>query len=144
MIASVLITLFLAFIFIWNITFPEYKWIGNLLKSLLIEQSLLLKVVVVSAWWFLISHFSRNYSAEQNLHYQNLQRQNALDSHEQILKSIQWTQSENELETQNILLTKMANAIFEQQETWYLNWSWNHINPTTQVLEVSKTLSGNK
>jgi len=47
----------------------------------------------------------------------NIQRQNALNSHKQILDSIIATQSENEKEIRNAILLELTRAIFDTKET---------------------------
>lgn len=103
------------------------------------EQNILLYIIVFSLLSFLISHFSRNFSSEKNLENVYRQKQRALDSHQQILRSVQATDSQNDLETQNALLAYMAKAIFETKETGYLKGVHHNTNPTGPILDMTKT-----
>lgn len=102
------------------------------------EQNIFLYIIIFSLLSFLISHFSRNYSSEKNLENVYLQKQRALDSHKQILDSVQGTDSQNDLETQNALLAYMAKAIFETKETGYLKGVKHNTNPSGPVLDMTK------
>jgi hypothetical protein len=102
------------------------------------EQNILLYIIVFSLLSFLISHFSRNFSSEKNLENVYRQKQKALDSHQQIIKSVQGTESDNDLETQNALLAYMAKAIFETKETGYLKGVHHNTSPSGPILDMTK------
>lgn len=110
---------------------------GSFLKFL-DEQNVILYIIVFSILSFLISHFSRNYSSEKNLENIYRQKQKALDSHDQILKSIQSTQSDNDLMTQNAILAYVAKAIFETKETGYLKGVHHNTNPSGPIFDIKK------
>lgn len=86
------------------------------------------------------SYFSNTNLTEKHLYNLNIQRQNALNSHKQILDSIIATQSENEKEIRNAILLELTRAIFDIKETWYLK-SWWQWQATNQIIEITKTLS---
>ena len=87
------------------------------------EQNILLVLAIFSLLGLVIAHFSRNYSAEKNLENIYIQKQKAIDSHSQLLGSIQDTKSQNTLETQNALISYMARSMFEVRNTGYLKKS---------------------
>ena len=141
MLTSIVFTFILSILFLQWVGFVSDEntgfW-GNLLNTIN-TQNILIKFVVLSLGGYLISHFSRVYSAEKHLYNLNIQRQNALNSHKQILDSVISTESENEKEIRNAILLELTKAIFESKDTWYLKWMQNP-NPTNQIVEVSKTL----
>jgi|LakMenE01Jun11ns_1017448.scaffolds.fasta_scaffold9909337_2 hypothetical protein len=142
MIISCIITVTLAiFLLIGNQkNFNLIENLSNWEKFLrfIVDQNLLLYIIIFSLLSFLISHFSRNYSSEKNLENIYLQKQMALNSHEQILKSVHSTGTENDLETQNALLTYMSKAIFETKETGYLKGVQHNTNPTGPILDMTR------
>jgi hypothetical protein len=137
MIASIILTAFTAVIYVQNINITSESFSG-IFKSIQ-SQNILIKIILLSLGVFLISHFSKEYSAEKHLYVLNTQRQNALNSHRQILRSIQKTESQNDLETQNAILLQVTRAIFDNQNTGYLKDGVSPM-PTSQVLEITKTL----
>lgn len=102
------------------------------------DQNIFLYIIIFSLLSFLISHFSRNYSSEKNLENIYRQKQRALNAHQQILNSVQGTESQNDLETQNALIAYMAKAIFEAKETGYLKGVKHNTNPSGPVLDMTK------
>ena len=111
------------------------------LESILLyltEADTLIKIIVLSGFGYLVAHFSRNYSAEMNMYYHNKQRQMSLDTHEKIIKNIQKTDSSNDLETRNIILTQISKTMFGLSGTGYLK----NQDPTTSlgvVESISRT-----
>lgn len=143
MIGLILLTWIFAIIFLWGINFSqqtETSWWKNIFLTIH-EQNIIERIVILSLLWFLISHFSKIYSAEKHLYVLNNQRQNALNSHRQIIDSVQSTNTENDLETKNAILLQMTKAIFDNQDTWYLKDSWWSPIITNQILEAWKILS---
>ncbi len=96
---------------------------------------------MLSLGGYLIAHFAKVYSAEKHLYNINVQRQNALNSHKQILDSVIATESENEKEIRNAILLELTRSIFQNQETGYLKGNTNSTMPTNQIIEISKTLT---
>ena len=143
MIILIFITGLFAFILLQDINFIEQKdlsWWRNLLQ-IIHGQNIIEKIVFLSLLWFLISHFSKIYSAEMHLYVLNTQRQNSLNSHRQIIDSVQSTNTENDLEIQNAILLQMTKAIFDNQDTGYLKDTWWSPIITNQILEAGKILS---
>ncbi|MHB1163122.1 MAG: hypothetical protein ACYCZZ_01140 [Minisyncoccota bacterium] len=140
MFGSIVGTLFLGVLFL---TAPNTapSQVNNLTDFIayIVRQNLLLDILVVSLGGYLVGHFSRTYYAEKNLYTLNKQRQNALDSHRQILKSVQATNSENDKEISNAILLELTKAIFEGQDTGYLKNSSDGSGPT-QIVDVSRFL----
>ena len=118
-------------------TFANLKF-GELIDQIL-SQSFLLKLVILSLGGYAVAHFSRDYAAEKHLHHLNLQRQNALDSHQQLLKSIRPTESENDKETANAMLAELTRAIFDATDTGYLKKVSNPGNPIRQAVELTRS-----
>lgn len=142
MLLSILITLLLTIFFLQEIEFiqKEWQWFFENLFTTINSQNIIIKFVILSLWWYLISHFSSTYSTEKHLYNLNIQRQNALNSHKQILDSVISTQSENEKEIRNVILLELTRAIFDTKDTWYLKW-WNQWQSTSQIIEITKTLT---
>lgn len=137
---STLGTIVLAFLFLSgeSNTLTEVPKIGELLNDIF-NQGFLLKLVILSLGGYSIAHFSRDYVAEKHLQNVNIQRQNALDSHQQMLKSIRPTESENDKETANAMLAELTRAIFEIGDTGYLKKTSNPGNPIRQAIELTKS-----
>ncbi len=107
----------------------------------ILEQNVLLKLVIISAGGYLVAHFSRNYSAEMNMYYINKHRQLTLNSHQRILDSVRGTESNNDVETKNVILLQVTRAMFDVQETGYLKNGTSPV-PTTQIIETVKSGTG--
>jgi NADH:ubiquinone oxidoreductase subunit 3 (subunit A) len=140
MLLFLVITVVFACLFLWGGTFSiieEGATLGfweNIWNNI-ITQNIVLKFFVLSAGGYLVSHFSRNFSAEKHLYYLNTHRQNALDSHQRILDSVsETTIGENDIETQNAILLQVTKTMFEFQDTGYLKGG-NSPVPTTQIVE---------
>ena len=103
------------------------------------NQNLLVKFIIISTLGYLVSYFSKVFSSERHLYYINIQRQNALDSHKQILDSVIATESENEKEIRNAILLELTKAIFENKDTGYLKSSQNS-TPINQVVDISRII----
>ncbi len=133
------VTTVFACIFLWGVeiqisTNEEIGFWSNIWNSI-ISQNILLKLFILSIGGYLVSHFSRNLSAEKHLYYLNKHRQNALDSHQRIIDSVLEThQSEDDIETKNAILLQVTKTMFEIQDTGYLKTRGSPI-PTTQVIE---------
>lgn len=142
MIFSIFLTFLLTIFFLQEIKFIEesWKWFFENLLNTINSQNIIIKFIILSLWWYLISHFSNVHLTEKHLYNLNIQRQNALNSHKQILDSIIATQSENEKEIRNAILLELTRAIFDTKETWYLK-SWWQWQATSQIIEITKTLS---
>lgn len=133
MIGSIVLTTIFAIFFLQTISFTinqKLNFWENLLTTVN-SQNILIKFVILSLGGYLITHFSKVYSAEKHLYNLNIQRQNALNSHKQILDSIISTESENEKEIRNAILLELTKAIFENNDTGYIkNNEKNSINIT--------------
>lgn len=143
MIVLVFFTWVIAWLFLGNISFlqdSKISFLNNVLKTIT-SQGIFEKIVIISLLGYIVSHFSRRYSAERHLYVLNIHRQNALNSHKQIIDSVQSTSSESDLETKNAILLQITKAIFENQETWYLKDSWSSPIISNQILEASKILT---
>lgn len=142
MIGSIFLTVVLAIIFLQKVDFVTTEgasfW-DNLLNTIN-TQNILIKFIILSLGGYLISHFSNVHSAEKHLYNLNIQRQNALNSHKQILDSIVSTESANEKEIRNAILLELTRAIFENKDTGYLKSSQNPAS-TSKIVEISKTLT---
>ena len=121
-------------------SFYTKKWFFFILLNTINSQNIIIKFIILSLWWYLISYFLNTNLTEKHLYNLNIQRQNALNSHKQILDSIIATQSENEKEIRNAILLELTRAIFDTKETWYLK-SWWQWQATNQIIEITKTLS---
>src|SRR3989339_44661 len=142
MFGSVALTAVLSVIFLQNIKFvssEEMTFFENVLQTIN-AQNILIKFVLLSLGGFLIAHFSKVHSTEKNLYNLNIQRQNALNSHKQILDSVVATESENEKEVRNAILLELTKAIFANHETGYLKGSKDNPGPASQIVEITKTL----
>lgn len=143
MIASVTLTAICSIIFLQNIKFISSEELGfwdNLLRTINM-QSILIKFVILSLCGYLISHFSKVHSVEKHLYNLNIQRQNALESHKQILDSVIATESENEKEIRNAILLELTRAIFKNKETGYLKNTGSSSSPTSSIVEITKSIS---
>lgn len=142
MIGAIVLTFGISIFYLRDISFVTVEganfW-SNLFNTIN-TQNIIIKFVVLSLGGYLISHFSKVYSAEKHLYNLNIQRQNALNSHKQILDSIVSTESENDKEIRNAILLELTRAIFENKDTGYLKGSHNPTS-TNQIIEISKTLT---
>ncbi len=98
------------------------------------SQNILIKFVVISLCVYVITHFSKVHSAEKHLYNINTQKQNALESHKQILGSVIATESENEKEIRNSILLELTKAIFDAKDTGYLKTRTQMQSPVSQVI----------
>ena len=114
MMVSIGVTLVFAAFFFW---YPNVSSTSSF--SYLFISKTLIKFVVISLGFYLIAHFSKIHSAEKHLYNINTQKQNALESHQQILQSIAPTESENEKEIRNAILLELTRAIFDPKDTGY-------------------------
>lgn len=143
MFGSVVITALISIIFLQNIKFISSEnstFFENILKTINI-QNILIKFVLLSLGGYLIAHFSKIHYTEKNLYNLNIQRQNALNSHKQILDSVIATESENEKEIRNAILLELTKAIFANHETGYLKGSKDNPNPSNQIVEITKSFT---
>jgi hypothetical protein len=142
MMVSIIATMLLSIGYLQNIHFIKEgdMTIWENLLNVINSQNIIIKIVIISLAGYLIAHFSKVYSAEKHLYVINTQRQNALNSHRQILKSIQSTGSENDLETANAILLQVTRAIFDNQDTGYLKDANSPTAPMNQILEITKTV----
>ncbi len=105
------------------------------------SQNILIKFVVISLGVFLIAHFAKVYAAEKHLYNINIQKQNALESHNQILNSVIATESENEKEIRNVILLELTKAMFDAKDTGYLKGHSQNSIPNNSIVEISRTMS---
>ena len=134
--ASILGTLTLAIGFL--LFHPEESGV-NFSFYLFISKALI-KFVIISLGFYFIAHFSKIHSAEQHLYNINTQKQNALESHQQILQSVIHTESENEKEIRNAILLELTRAIFTPKDTGYSKTSNQISSPANQIIEISKSI----
>ena len=113
---------------------PNENWLQTFISS-----GLLMKFIFFTLCGILISLFRNIYASERHLYVINNQRQNALNSHRQILDSIQETKSENQKEVENAILLEVTKRAFESGDTGYLKQSKSA--PNSQVVEITKTLT---
>ncbi len=140
MFGSILATALMSIIFLQNIKFissEELTFIENILQTIN-AQNILIKFILLSLCGYLIAHFSKVHYTEKNLYNLNIQRQNALNSHKQILDSVIATESENEKEIRNAILLELTRAIFANHETGYLKGSKDNPSPSSQIVEITK------
>ncbi len=143
MFGSVTLTALLSIIFLQNVRFVSSEnltFFENIFQAVN-TQNVLIKFVLLSLGGFLIAHFSKVHSTEKNLYNLNIQRQNALNSHKQILDSIIATESENEKEIRNAILLELTRAIFANHETGYLKSSKDNPGPSSQIVEITKNFT---
>ena len=135
MMVSIGVTLVFAAFFFW---YPNVSSTSSF--SYLFISKTLIKFVVISLGFYLIAHFSKIHSAEKHLYNINTQKQNALESHQQILQSIAPTESENEKEIRNAILLELTRAIFDPKDTGYSKTNNQISSPTSQIVEISKSI----
>lgn len=140
MFVSLFVTMVFAMMFVFGKEL-SLIWDGSYFEKLwntILTQNVLLKIFLISAWWYLVAHFSRNYSAEMNMYYTNKHRQMALNSHQRILDSVRETETNNDAETKNAILLQVTKTMFDIQETGYLK-NWTNPVPTTQIIETVRS-----
>lgn len=143
MFGSIAITALMSIIFLQNIKFVSSEnltFFENILQTIN-AQNILIKFVLLSLGGYLVAHFSKVHYTEKNLYNLNIQRQNALNSHKQILDSVVATESENEKEIRNAILLELTRAIFANHETGYLKGSKNNPSPSNQIVEITKSIT---
>jgi len=141
--AGIILTGALAIIFLKEVKFISHEnstFFENILQTVN-AQNILIKFVLLSLGGYLVAHFSKVHSAEKNLYNLNIQRQNALNSHRQILDSVIATESENEKEIRNAILLELTRAIFANHETGYLKGSVDNLSPSNQIVEITKSIN---
>lgn len=142
MFGSIAVTALMSIIFLQNInSFSEdLTFFENILRTVN-TQNILIKFILLSLGGYLVAHFSKIYYTEKNLYNLNVQRQNALNSHKQILNSVIATESENEKEIRNAILLELTRAIFANHETGYLKGSKDNPSPSNQIIEITKSFT---
>ena len=143
MIGSVFLTAVFSIFFLQKIEFittENLTFFEKILQTIN-TQDILIEFVLLSLGGYLIAHFSKVHSAEKNLYNLNTQRQNALESHKQILDSVIATESENEKEIRNAILLELTRAMFTNHETGYLKGSKDSPGPTNQIIEITKSMT---
>lgn len=143
MFGGVILTAVLAIVFLQNIKFisTENATFFESILQAVNAQNILIKFVLLSLGGYLVAHFSKVHYTEKNLYNLNIQRQNALNSHKQILDSVVATESENEKEIRNAILLELTRAIFANHETGYLKGSKDNPGPSSQIVEITKSIT---
>ena len=142
MLGSIVLTAVLSIVFLQGVKFISsdgLTFFENILQTIN-AQNILIKFVLLSLGGYLIAYFSKVHSAEKNLYNLNIQRQNALESHKQILDSVIATESENEKEIRNAILLELTKAIFANHETGYLKHIGHNPAPSSQIVEITKSM----
>ena len=127
-----------------EISVNEGVGFGEALLRFLIDSKTMFLLIIFSMLTYAIRHFSRNYSAEKNLENIYIQKQKALDAHQQILDAVQDTKSENHLETQNAILTYMSQSIFEVHSSGYLNKDKDNRTSNSRISPLDITRMGDE
>lgn len=112
--------------------------------AFLIESKLFFLSLIISMLIYAVRFFSRIFSAEKNLENIYIQKQKALDAHQQILDAVQDTKSENHLETQNAILTYMSQSIFEVHSSGYLNKDKDNRTSNSRISPLDITRMGDE
>ena len=80
-----------------------------------------LRLTLISLGIYLVTYFSRKSFAENHLYYVNKHRQNAINSHENIIKSVQTEEGGAvDWKTQNAVLIQVTKAMYDHVDTGYL------------------------
>ena len=132
-ISSILAIAFSFFLMIKTST-PEINTLIDVFTS-----NILGKIFIFSILFFIISIFRKDYISLQHQHVLNTHRQNVLSVHQEILKMVQHTKSDNDKETANTLLMELSKAMFDAKDTGYTNTrSSNSERSLAQMIRVTK------
>lgn len=132
MFVSLLVTLGLAIYFLFKPTGNAQQVVN--IWDYLITENILPQIFILSVGGYIIAHFSRNYSAEMNMYYQNKHRQISLNSHKRIIESVESTDNDNAKEVRNTILLQVTKTMYEIRDSGYLKKT-NNPMPATQIVE---------
>ncbi len=90
------------------------------ISELLIKGNILNKIFIFTILLLLVSVLKTNHLSLKHQYSLNKHRQNALDSYQDILHSIQKTASESNKETSNAIVLELTKAVFLPQETGFI------------------------
>lgn len=138
MFSSMFITVTFAFIFLQGKTISPISSGSDLFISIwnyIINLNIFLEIFIISIGGYIVAHFSRNYSAEMNMYYQNKHRQISLNSHKRIIESVEsTTDRDSEKDVRNAILLQITKTMYEIKDSGYLK-KQNNPMPTTQIIE---------
>lgn len=115
---------------------------ANNFVELLIKGDVINKVFIFSVILLIISVIRREYLALRHQFTLNKHRQNALNSHKEILTSIQKTANESDQEISNAVLLELTRAMFSPQDTGLVKDQKNTTSES-KIVEISKSLFSN-
>lgn len=107
--------------------------------DLLIKGGLIYKAFIFSIILIIISLLRKEYLALRHQYTLNKHRQNSINSHKEIVASIQETATENEKEISNAILLEVTKAIFSHQDTGFVK-DQKDASSENRVIEISKSL----
>lgn len=99
-----------------------------------IVQYTVSKIVILSALFFVLSIFNRNYKAHKHNAVLNKHRQNALSTFETFSNA-----SGSDVQTKNAVLMEATRTIFSNQQTGYLHT--NETEASNKIVEIIKGAS---
>ena len=115
--------------------------VASSFTELLIKGDVINKVFIFSIMLIIISILKREYLALRHQFTLNTHRQNSLNSHKEILHSIQKTATGSDKEISNAVLLELTKSMFSSEDTGFVRNSSN--SSDSRVVEISKSLFKN-
>ena len=115
---------------------------ANNFVELLIKGDVINKVFIFSVILIVISLIKKEYLALRHQFALNTHRQNALNSHKEILNSILGTENESDKEISNAVLLELTRSMFSPQDTGLVKDQKNTASDS-KIVEISKSLFSN-
>ena len=112
---------------------------ANNFAELLIKGDVINKAFIFSVILIIISVIRREYLALRHQFTVNRHRQNALNSHKEILNSILKTENESDKEISNAVLLELTKSMFNPQDTGFVKDQKN-TSSESKIVEISKSL----
>ena len=112
---------------------------ANSFVELLIKGDVINKAFIFSVILIIISVIRREYLALRHQLTINRHRQNALNSHKEILSSILKTKNESDKEISNMVLLELTKSMFNPQDTGFVKDQKNTASES-KIVEISKSL----
>ncbi len=123
------------------LTFDQNITANNFIE-LLIKGDVINKVFIFSVILIVISLIKKEYLALRHQFALNTHRQNALNSHKEILNSILRTENESDKEISNAVLLELTRSMFSPQDTGLVKDQKNTASDS-KIVEISKSLFSN-
>ena len=116
---------------------------ANSFAELLIKGNVLNNVFIFAIFFLILSTLRKEYLALRHQFTLNRHRQNALNSHKEILTSIKKTKNESDTEISNAILLELTKSMFDPQDTGFVR-DQKGSTGDSKIIEISKSLFRSK